>query len=73
MVNSADPDHQKLTDLDLYCLQRQGLSGFSRTRVKYNKNNTMSSLIIYNVFIFSKYKCDTIVFFDKNQGCLMML
>ena len=33
MANSADPD-QKPTDLDLHCLQRQSLSGFSRTRVK---------------------------------------
>ena len=24
---------EKLTDLDLHCLQRQGISGFSRTRV----------------------------------------
>ena len=24
---------QKPTDLDLHCLQRQGISGFSRTRV----------------------------------------
>ena len=30
---SVDPD-KKQTDLDLYCLQRQGISGFSRTRVK---------------------------------------
>ena len=35
MAISADSD-QKPTDLDLHCLQRQrqGLSGFSRTRVK---------------------------------------
>ena len=26
---------QKPTDLDLHCLQRQGVSGFSRTRVKH--------------------------------------
>ena len=26
---------KKPTDLDLHCLQRQGISGFSRTRVKY--------------------------------------
>ena len=25
---------QKPTDLDLQCLQRQGISGFSRTRIK---------------------------------------
>ena len=29
MANSADPD-QKLTDLDLHCLQMQVISGFSR-------------------------------------------
>ena len=36
MTNSADPDQflQKPTDLDLHCLQRQDISGFSRTRVK---------------------------------------
>ena len=34
MANSADPDLKKPTDLDLHCLQRQGKSGFSRTRVK---------------------------------------
>ena len=28
---------QKPTDLDLHCLQRQGISGFSRTRVKILK------------------------------------
>ena len=36
MTNSADPDllaSQKPNDLDLHCLQRRGLSGFSRTRV----------------------------------------
>ena len=37
MTNSANPDQlasKKSTDLDLHCLQRQGTSGFSRTRVK---------------------------------------
>ena len=42
MANSADPDQlasseallQKPTDLDLHCLQGQGISGLSRTRVK---------------------------------------
>ena len=32
MTNSTDPD-QKPTDLDLHCLQRQGISGFSSTSV----------------------------------------
>ena len=40
MANSADSDQlastdlvKKPTDLDLHCLQRQGISGFSMTRV----------------------------------------
>ena len=37
---------QKPTDLDLHCLQRQGISGFSRTRVytssKVKSNKTIS-------------------------------
>ena len=33
MANSADPV-KKPTDLDLHCLQRHGISGFSRTRIK---------------------------------------
>ena len=36
MANSADLDQlasQKPTDLDLHCFQRQGISGFSKTRV----------------------------------------
>ena len=35
MTNSADPDQlasEKPTDLDLHCLQRQGISGFSSAR-----------------------------------------
>ena len=34
MANSADPDQLAPTDLDLHCLQRHGIPGFSRTRVK---------------------------------------
>ena len=37
LANSADPDQlalQKPTHLDLHCLQGQGVSGFSRTRVR---------------------------------------
>ena len=32
MTNSEDPD--QLADLDLHCLQRQGIGSFSWTRVK---------------------------------------
>ena len=36
MINSADPDQlasEKPTDLDLHCMQRQGIFGFGWTRV----------------------------------------
>ena len=45
MANSADL--QKPTDLDLHCLQRQGISRLSRTRVKYSmclKQKSQASL-----------------------------
>ena len=45
MTNSADPD-QLATDLDLHCLQRHGISGFSRTRVK-SKTRLDSDAILY--------------------------
>ena len=40
MANSADPDQlasEKPTDLDLYCLQKQDISGFSRTGVDLSR------------------------------------
>ena len=36
MSNSAD-SNLLASDLDLHCLQRQGISGLSRTRIKINK------------------------------------
>ena len=44
MANSADPDKlfQKPTDLDLHCVQKQGISRFSRTRVNYCNKSTSS-------------------------------
>ena len=41
MANSADSDQlasEEPADLDLHCLQRQGISGFSRTWVKGTTN-----------------------------------
>ena len=39
MTNSVNSDQlASSTDLDLHCLQRQGISGFSRARVKYHQN-----------------------------------
>ena len=53
MANSADPDKlAKPTDLDLHCLQWQGIYGFRRTRVKIKINKTKA-------IIFSNGKIDT--------------
>ena len=38
---------QKPTDLDLHCLQRQDISGFSRTRVKEILSVSLSSLYVF--------------------------
>ena len=53
MTNSADPDQlaswllQKPTVLDLHCLQRQGISRFSRTRVNCGiENGFVSDFIV---------------------------
>ena len=35
---------QKPTDLDLHCLQRQGLSGSSRTRIKLDSQHAICSI-----------------------------
>ena len=43
MANSADPV-QKPTDLDLHCLQRQDISGFSRTRGKTKNIHSITNL-----------------------------
>ena len=53
MTNSADPD-QLATDLDLHCLQRQGISGFSRTRVNNllkNKDSLLQKMIDTNILL----------------------
>ena len=50
MTNRADPD-QKPTDLDLHCLQRQGIFRFSRTRV-----NTKCQINYIKEALFSQKK-----------------
>ena len=40
---------QKPIDLDLHCLQRRGISGFSRTRVKVSAEILSSMLSILEV------------------------
>ena len=39
MTNSVDPDQLASSGLDLHCLQRQGISRFSRTRVKVHSSH----------------------------------
>ena len=46
---------QKPTDLDLHCLQRQGISGFSRTRVNIVSNLIMQYLL-FGLVLFQKSK-----------------
>ena len=87
MANSADPDQlasQKPTDLDLHCLQKQGISGFSRTRV--NKTllekvmNAGQALILWltamlgcryfvsNYFEIYSYKTVTVIIYDPDTS-----
>ena len=54
MTNSADPD-QKPTDLDLHCLQRQGISGVSRTRVKVPIRTAVDNILKY-IFLYLSFK-----------------
>ena len=48
MTNSVDSE--KPTGLNLHCLQRQGISEFSRTRVKYKVfyNNGILHKVFFN-------------------------
>ena len=40
-------DKKKPTDLDLHCLQRQGISGFSRTRLNLKSKNGKATNSIF--------------------------
>ena len=65
MTNSADPD-QLASDLNLHCLQRQGISGFSRTRVSrlYCTGNELLTLstLVGGGGIFSKQHFEIFLF-----------
>ena len=73
MTNSADPDHwllKKPIDLDLHCLQRQGIFGFSKKELKYlesikNIHNTSCfvSLLFYTCSLKSFYEAVKILIF----------
>ena len=69
MANSADPD-QKPTDLDLHCLQRQDISGFSRTKaasliVVLKSLNIIHLLSCYSIlmkFASNRMTCQDLLF-----------
>ena len=57
MANSADPAQlASSTDLDLHCLQKQGISRFSRTRVKHLKG-TECDVDIFQCFFTTQIEC----------------
>ena len=58
MTNSAEPD-QKPTDLDLHCLQMQGISPFSRTRVNVYlfKTRNAENFSMYLVLTQTIFEC----------------
>ena len=62
MANSADPDQLASSDLDLDCLQMQGISGFSMTRVK-------TGLIVF--FLFSSQIFGTLIRYGKTKNSYM--
>ena len=57
MANSADQDQlasEKPTDLDLHCLQRQGICGLSRIRVKELITGAEEDILIFFFFFNSE-------------------
>ena len=76
---------QKPTDLDLHCLQKQGISGLSRTRVKkvsfclalYTEVNSQTFVVISCKTIYRDYLCTKsnilVIVFFKNQIFLLFL
>ena len=78
MANSADPDQlasEKPTDLDLHCLQRQGISRFSRTKVKSMLQSLSEKLYkkLLTLIILYNAKCTNVeifkLCFSNNANC----
>ena len=68
MTNNADTDQfpslQKPTDLDLHCLQRQGISGFSRTRVRISTQDKGRFYELFppgKIVVKSKISCPSVM------------
>ena len=55
---------QKPTDLDLHCLQRQGISGFSRTTVKkqLHKEEDLGKKVLNKVLKIIRHYCGSFFF-----------
>ena len=47
---------QKPTDLDPHCLQRQGVSGFSRTKVKVQSKIVADNILFFFIYFFFQRK-----------------
>ena len=89
MTNSANPDQLasslEANYLDLHCLQRQGISGFSRTRINvpsiyFGSNVVFIGLQILIVSIYAVYHFmgrfrrpqidDIFLIFPRKIGCM---
>ena len=71
MAYSADLDQLASEDLDLHCLQRQGISGFSRTGINIliNIMHTQSSIPFFKAHVCGQTICGhTKVLFHKKDG-----
>ena len=73
MANSADPekptDLKKPTDLDLHCLQRQGISGLSRTRV--NNKLVRTSFCYINISSLEiDHELPAIIIYQTKVSCV---
>ena len=71
-TNSADPD-QLASDLDLHCLQRQDISGFSRTRVNISSGSLVNSNGQLNALVEVSLEMDLLPKqqFDLCRNCLL--
>ena len=65
IANIADPNQFASADLDLHCLQRQDISGFSSCRVNKNSYNTTVCNSFRSLASSSSSKTYLFKFYDK--------